>query len=93
MALRLDKARAVNNSSSDKGRVKASLAVAGASNSSKVQAGFNFLEGFLKIRGCTSVELNGSIDGGNLVLRGTSWRIGLLIFVLAFLIAFEVVSA
>jgi hypothetical protein len=38
------------------------------------------------------VELNGSIDGGNLVLRGTSWRIGLLIFVLA-LIAFEAASA
>jgi len=38
------------------------------------------------------VELNGSIDGGNLVLRGTSWRIGLLIFVLA-LIALEATSA
>jgi hypothetical protein len=34
------------------------------------------------------VELSGSIDGGNLVLRGASWRIGLLIFVLT-LIAFE----
>ena len=39
------------------------------------------------------MELNGSINGGDLVLQGTSWRIGLLIFVLAFLIAFEVVSA
>lgn len=35
------------------------------------------------------MELYGSIDGGNLVLQGTSWRIGLLIFVPAFLIVFE----